>query len=308
LKTQSNKLSGFLLKMALLVSLAVTADQGIGKILRHYYYTQLSDDGYRTTFAIDSTKAEILVFGSSRANHHYVPRVFEDSLGMSFYNTGRDGSYFLNSYATMKGLLARYTPKIILLEMNPDELFYDAESYDRLSSLLPYYKDHPAMQSTIELKSRFEKYKLLSGVYPFNSDILTILINNSRYNIKRKPDMEGFIQLNNCMQDTVLRNLKAVQCIPDTVKINRLKDIAVLCKKKKILLFIIQSPVYAMVPQDKSVSLMDSIAGETNTPFWNFAQDPACLHHPAWFDDFDHLNKDGALYFSGLVANQIKGH
>ena len=41
---------------------------------------------------MELTKADLLVFGSSRANHHYVPEVFEDSLKLTFYNTGKDGS------------------------------------------------------------------------------------------------------------------------------------------------------------------------------------------------------------------------
>ena len=35
---------------------------------------------------------DVLIFGSSRAKHHYVPDVIEDSLKVSCYNTGEDGN------------------------------------------------------------------------------------------------------------------------------------------------------------------------------------------------------------------------
>ena len=34
---------------------------------------------------------DILILGSSKADHHYVPSVFEDSLGLSCYNAGEMG-------------------------------------------------------------------------------------------------------------------------------------------------------------------------------------------------------------------------
>ena len=35
---------------------------------------------------------DVLIMGSSRAHHHYVPEIISDSLGLSCYNTGKDGN------------------------------------------------------------------------------------------------------------------------------------------------------------------------------------------------------------------------
>jgi hypothetical protein len=94
-----NQYFRFAVSIIILFLILLAFDRVGGAILRHYYFSQTSGSWYRTTYSIDSTRADILVFGSSRANHHYVPEVFEDSLNMSFYNTGQDGNLILNNYA-----------------------------------------------------------------------------------------------------------------------------------------------------------------------------------------------------------------
>jgi hypothetical protein len=305
LKKRPNIFYKFILKITILIILTGLTDQLVGKILRYYYFKQTSDLNYRATYAIDSTRAELLVFGSSRANHHYVPEIFEDSLNLSFYNLGRDGSYFLYSYAVFKAILNRYTPKMVLIEMNPDELYYDASSYERLASLLPYYKNHPEIRSIIELKSPYEKYKLLSGIYPFNSSILNIVINNLEFNKKRKEDRKGYVPLKKNMSDTVLKTLVPIEGFIDTIKVNRVIDLINLCHKNNIRLIIIQSPIYANITQTKILDLLKSITKENNATFWNFANDSVFVNNPAYFQDFDHMNETGAVYFSNLLVSRI---
>ncbi|HEY5369695.1 MAG TPA: hypothetical protein VIJ75_11955 [Hanamia sp.] len=167
----------------------------IGTILNKLYFKQQSGLQYRTTYAIEKTNAEVIVLGSSRANHHYVPAVFENILHYSFYNAGKDGSSIFYNYAILKGILKRYKPRIIVLEILKEELGFEKEWYDRLSELLPYYATHPEIRSIILLKSRSERLKLISKIYPYNSSLLTILIGNTELNKKRRMDLEGYVPL-----------------------------------------------------------------------------------------------------------------
>jgi len=93
------------------IIILIISDFLIGKTLRYIYFNETSGLDYRTTFAIDSTKADIIVFGASRANHHYVPTIFQDSLKMTFYDVGRDGQSIFYHLAILKAILKRYTPK-----------------------------------------------------------------------------------------------------------------------------------------------------------------------------------------------------
>ena len=165
----------FTAKLLLLLFIVFLLDFSIGKTLRYFYFKQECGREYRATYAIEKTTDDILIFGSSRAYHHYIPTIIEDKLKQSCYNTGSPGQFLLYNYATFKAISKRYTPKVMILDVSPDDLGVDEDSYDRLSFLLPYYKNHPEIRPIVDLKSPFEKFKLLSSIYAFNSS--SILIN-----------------------------------------------------------------------------------------------------------------------------------
>jgi hypothetical protein len=282
-------------------------DRAGGAILRHFYFSQTSGLGYRTTYSIDSTNADILVFGSSRANHHYVPEVFEDSLKMSFYNTGRDGNFLLYNYAIFKAILTRHSPKIIIMDINPDELYFNQESYDRLSSLLPYYKNHPEIRDIVELRSPFEKYKLLSVIYPFNSGLLTIGVGNLEFNKSRKGDRKGYVPLYNQMNDTVLvaANQENKTGI-DSAKVEIIKKIAIACKAKDIKLYFVQSPMFVKNIQIHSYRVLKETIEPYHAETIDLSADSLFLNNPSYFQDRGHLNNEGATVFSGIIVRSIK--
>lgn len=277
----------------------------IGNTLRHFYFRQVAGADYRTAYSMDSTTAEILIFGSSRANHHYVPEVFEDNLKMSFYNNGRDGNFLLYNYAVFKAVVRRYTPRIIVFDINQDDFFFGISSYERLSSLLPYYRSHDEIKSIINLKSPFEKIKLISSIYPFNSKIITIGIGNLSINKDRKGDDMGFVPLKQSIADTTLVKLEHKDGSIDDIKINALKDILQICKSKKIQIILIQLPLYGYVEENKSLEVINNLATEYNKEFWNYANDPYFIKNPTLFQDLYHLNEQGALQFSQMVVDRI---
>lgn len=156
-KIKKNPFQYFLLKLTVLFAIVFILDISIGSVLRYYYFKQESSSQYRTTYSIEKTKADILIFGSSRANHHYNPDVFDNRMNLSYYNVGRDGNFIFYHYAVLKGVLKRYSPKIVILDFIHGEFRQNQDSYDRLSSLLPYYRSHSEMRSIINLKSKYEK-------------------------------------------------------------------------------------------------------------------------------------------------------
>jgi hypothetical protein len=305
LKSPNNKYLKFLRRFVSIILIVTLSDFIIGNLLRHYYFKQIAGEGYRTTYAMDSTTADILVFGSSRANHHYVPKIFEDGLKMTFYNTGRDGNFLLYNYAVFKAIMKRYKPKIVIFDLNPDELYYDEASNDRLSSLLPYYRNHPEIRDIVNLKSPYEKIKLISSIYPFNSNLLTIGIGNMKLNKQRKSDRKGYIPLKNIMIDNTLYSISGLQGVPDKNKMNALHYIMNYCIDQNIRLFVIQSPIFACIKPLKINDIVEQMAKRNKTEFWSFSNDSNFLRSPGYFQDQNHLNEIGANCFSQIVVNRI---
>ena len=78
--------------------LVFLGDLIIGTSLDYLYQNVKSGLFYTTSYSINKSTADILIFGNSRANHHYNPKIIEEETGLTCYNTGRDGqSIFFNT-------------------------------------------------------------------------------------------------------------------------------------------------------------------------------------------------------------------
>ena len=305
MKITINQYLKFALNIVFLIFLAMVADQLIGRIIRYYYFEQKSGQQFRTTYAMNSANSDILVFGSSRATHHYVPEIFEDSLNMSMYNSGREGSLLLYSYAVFKATVKRHTPKIVIFDVIPADLCYDESSIDRLSSLLPYYRTHPEIREIVELKGPLEKYKLISEIYPFNSSLLSIIMGNLKRDDLSGEDQKGYIPLYGRISDSVVSDLKLDESTIDTVKVRMLQEVIDYCDANNIRLLVIQSPYFADILDSNSENLLEQITQDNKVPYLNYTNRTEFLTCPELFWDQGHLNDQGARFYSSLIAHQI---
>lgn len=307
---QYRKRPHILIKLISFLFILFILDFGIGKLLRHFYFEQESGILFRTTYAIDSTEADILIFGSSTANHHYVPELFKEKFQMSSYNTGRDGNNILFSYAMLQSILKRHIPKMIIMDINDQEFMKGQDSYDRITSLLPYYDKHPEIQSIVQLKSPYEKYKLFSKIYPFNSLLFTIGVGNADFNKDRNivNDQEGYIPLKYTWRDSLTVDTSFNNYKLDTTKINIFKSFLEECYTQKIHLFVFTSPKFIRYKYpDLTIESIKRITREFNIPFYSFINDSFFLNHRELFYNPGHLNGKGAEVFTKMVIDKI-GH
>jgi hypothetical protein len=294
------------LNILIVVAVVFILDFAIGRILRHFYFTESSGLHFRTTYAIDKAETDILIFGSSRANHHYVPEVFEDSLKMTFYNTGRDGNGVFFQTAVLKSILKRYTPKVIIFDYL-GSFAREQEDYDRMSSLLPYYKTHPEIRKIVELRSPYERIKLLSEIYPFNSMILTIAIGNLDMNRKRKPDNKGYIAAYGEWNHEIFTPAPRPLYVVDSNKINAFHEFITQAQESGSKVFVVYSPLFLKFKKSQEIEICNEICSTEKVPFWDFSQDTLFLNHNTLFRDISHLNHKGATIFSSIIASKIKG-
>ncbi len=290
----------------LLVCLMVfVLDFAIGKTLKYFYFKEKAGLHFRTTYSMEKTNAEILVFGSSRANHHYIPEIFEDSLKATFYNTGRDGNGIFYQTALLKSILKRYTPKFIILDYAGGFGRLDRKVYDNLSSLLPYYYSHKEIRKEIELRSPFERIKLVSKIYPFNSQILTIGIGNMDINEKRKPDNKGYVPLVSERAVTMEVYSSIKEDPIDSNKVKSFSEFVIVAKKSGAKVYIIYSPLFQQLSNYNEIAICNEICLKEGVPFFDFSRDRFYLNRGDLFYDGVHLNNDGATILSKMVAHRI---
>lgn len=289
------------------IFLIVLIDFVAGHLLQHYYFKIKSGPQYRTTFAIEKTTSDIIIFGSSRAMDHYNPFVFEDRFKLSYYNAGRDGeNTIFYHYAVLKGILKRYAPKIAILDLTPGEFGETTEGRDRLASLAPYYNRHPEMRSIIELRSNTEKIKMLSGIYPFNSNLMNIISGNME--LDKKNYIKGYYTIASSYKITkpIVTVDKSRPYKLDSSKINILDSFIKDCARANTKLYIVCSPVYAkFIGTDYSLLAIKNIASAENINFYNFSQDSLFLESPKLFFNDQHMNDSGARIFSNKLIDKI---
>lgn len=295
-----------ILNLVIIISVIFFGDVMLGKILEYYYFKQESGLQYRTTYAVDKTTADVLVFGSSRANHHYHPAVFENKLKYSYYNVGRDGRDILYHAALLKSILKRYAPKIIIIDIDAGEFMKNEGSYDRLSALLPYYSKHPEMRAIIEQKSKYEKLKLLSSIYPYNSSLTTIIAGNSEFNKDRKGDIKGYVPLIKLWNQPIEEDNSINKYEIDSYKEKVFESFIQNCIQSKVKLYIVCSPFFVKYKySDYSVIFAKEIAKRNSIHFIDYSNDSLFVNSPSYFADAGHLNDTGAKVFSNLLINKI---
>jgi len=306
-KNNNQGFAFFLGKLLIFIGIVFLLDLGIGRILQHYYFTINHEDSFRTNYVLKQTKAEILIFGSSRANHHYNVSLISEKMNQSCYNAGRDGNFIFYHYALLKGMLKRYKPGVIILDLCPEDLYQTPQSYDRIVTLLPYYRPYPELRNIIELKSRFEKYKLLSRIYPFNSQIVRIITGNIDIHNRRKDELTsmGYVPLTRTWKQPIADGGEVTDI--DPVKLRMLKSFITECKQADIRLLIFISPFFVREnPDMKYIDCIEETASWHGVPFWNYSQDDYFLQNPEFFADPNHLNNTGADRYTSEVINKLK--
>jgi hypothetical protein len=255
---------------------------------------------------METTKADLLIFGSSRANHHYQPDVFEKQLNLSYYNVGRDGNSIFYDYAILKSILKRYSPKLIILDFKAQEFIKRKENYDRLSFLLPYYRTHPEIRSIIKLKGPYEKLKLLSSIYPYNSSMFTIAVGNAKFNVKRTMDIKGYIPLTKVWNGSIQIDSSSYKYDIDSTEVKVYESFIQDCIHSKIQLYIVCSPYFIKYGHtDYSLAIGQEIAKKNNLMFFDYSQDSLFMNNSELFSDASHLNDNGARIFSGMLVDTI---
>jgi len=321
---KNNLVIRFLVRLTAFSVILIAADRLVGFALKKIYFNQRVGQFSQTTYAVDSTRQDIMIFGSSRAVRHYSPAIISNASGLSCYDSGRDGLMIPYSTAIEEVSLARHIPKLIILDITPRELGIDKSKYEKLAILLPYCDEHPQFIKYIKEVSEFEAEKLFSKTYPYNSTAF-ILANNSLFSKSVEKDDNGYLPLHGVMTKVEMddyskrmtkRSKRTHQKteIAETKAVNYFRQFLNNAAKNKIKTMVVISPTilnnsFYLDNQIVERDLIVKITSEyPNVTFLDFSTDPRFNHHPEKFDDVFHLNKKGSEEFSAIIAQHIKAN
>jgi hypothetical protein len=207
----------------------------------------------------------------------------------------------------LKANIKRNVPKIVILSFDAGNFSKKEKAYYWISSLLPYYKAHPEIRDIVLLKSPFEKIKMMSAIYPYNSLILPILSGNSNFSKIKYANNKGYFPLHDTVQQALPKFDYTQEKEMDTVIMKTFKALIKTCIDSKIKLYIVCPPyLINAVGTDHSLTAAKAIAKEYSIDFFDYSQDSFFINRPALFADYSHLNDGGVILFSKMVAEKIK--
>jgi hypothetical protein len=291
-----------LARIAAVALAALAMDAALGAVLRTLYFRLDNGKAYRITCALEEATPPLWVMGSSRAYVHYRPDILQAGLGLDVFNAGHDAAGLLYQAALLRGILARTRPRRIILDFDPDGLAAGPLGSQVLSALLPYERDHPEMRAILRRRSPVEGLKLLSRVYPFNSQIASILL------ARRVPwkDDRGFVALEGSWERPFGDPPSSYGRSPDPGLIGSFREVAALCRKKGVSLAVVVSPVgYHLPGETPSMAVARGICRREGIPFLDLSRDERLAGRPELFHDPAHLNADGAALFSRILVEAL---
>lgn len=305
---QQRKYTIFFRKLVLLVVILVAADWAMGKLLDHFYLRMKGGEAARTSYVMNTVTRDLLVFGSSRADHHYIPGILKDSLSFDGYNCGTDGQGILFHYCLLQSVMQRHVPRVVILDLQPGEFAVSTISYERLAHLLPYYERHREIRSTVDLRSPFERIKCFSSLYRFNSFPLTILVNNL---VRRNEQVvDGYMPLQGKYDGPLATAEGAEWDGPvDSVKLRYFSLFLETAARKGCKVYVFVSPIFMKFTQTPvSIRLAKDTCAKYGAGFFDYSQSPRFLENEGLFYDNRHLNGEGAREYTVLVSGNIKNN
>ena len=192
-----------------------------------------------TAQALFSRDADVLILGSSRANHSFDCRIMKDSLGMSCYNAGRDGQNIIYDAMVFFSYVERHVPKILILDIA--SAMMDESWFENLHDMNCYYGLSNPLDSIIDENAKWtDRLKLKSNLYRYNNTWQWLL---NAYMAESKEDLDGYRPMPVNAKSNFMASFQETKTFaPDkrcVVYLDRIKDF---CEKKKIHFILTYSP------------------------------------------------------------------
>lgn len=285
----------FLLKVGLFFLALIIVDRALGMVFA--YMGEYAKGGYvrHHVYVTDKANEDILIFGSSRAIHHYNPQIITDSLGMTCYNCGQDGNGIVLFYGMWQMIKERYQPKMIIYDVNASFDLFEGESNTKYLGWLRMDYDRPGVKKIFTAIDPTERYKMMSMLYRHNSKFLQNITDyvHPFFSIERN----GFLPLKGELNKMKIREKKdkTENKQIDSLKINYINKL--IDESEGMDLIFVVSPTW--YDQRKSdYQPIRELCEKRNLRFVDFSNNEKYIHQDQWFKDGTHLNTRGADEFT----------
>lgn len=293
----------FLFKITIFLVSIIIIDTIAGLLFPFLVCSAKGGDNWRNNYICNDTKEDVLIFGSSRAIHHYNPSIISDSLNMPCYNCGQDGNGIILNYARYNLILQRYTPKIIIYDVQSSfDLISGDDNHKYLKWLKAYY-DKDGIPQIFESVDKTEKFKMMSNLYRYNSSFIQIVSDCIRP--QQSSGEKGYRPLLGEMDRMKISKKKDIynNVIYDSLKLSYINKF--INANKNVMVVFVISPTWSGLDSLQYYPIK-KICEEKGLLFINFANDQKYMYNYKYFKDGAHLNSVGADEFTKDLMSILK--
>lgn len=290
------------IKLGLLLLSLIILDIIAGAIFNLLHENAIGGSTKKNFYILKECDSDIIILGSSRASHHYVPDVISGLTGYSCYNCGEEGNGIVLGYARYQMIVQRYNPKVIVYEITPEYDFkYDEDNSKYLRYLKPYYGEEKVKEVVDLFSDRKTQFELLSNMYRNNSAIIA----NIADNIINRGDNNGYEPLWGQSVQNETKVHKSSQIVKDEKKIMLLNNMVKDAQKRGIMFMLVMSPSLGLIDSNTYKEAV-CISNKYNIPFINYLSCEEITSNLSFFQDEGHMNDEGARRFSEIFSEELK--
>lgn len=294
----------FLIKLSVFAVLLFGIDRGIGVAMA--FFSDHAIGGYvaHHNYMNNEMSKDVLVFGSSRAVHHYDAKMIEDSLGLTCYNCGQDGSGIILNYGEWLMIKEHCHPKMIVYDLQDSYDLYVGEPNTKyLGWLKPYYNRN-GIKDIFDDVDKTEKWKMMSMMYRNNSQALQIMADY--LHPVYKVDSYGFLPMDLQMDTLQIRKASGTTTkkLPDVdqLKIHYFEKFIESLGATKLM--VVVSPMWYGQDVRRFEPIL-KICQKYDIPFVDYSNNKKYVHQNVYFYNGTHLNRIGAETFTRDFISDI---
>lgn len=296
----------FLIHIVIFFAIVAVVDFSLGKL---FYYLQSTKAGGRTGveyYACEKSNDDIIIMGSSRAAHHYVPEIITEKTGLSCFNAGQDGNGIILQYGRWKMISERYSPKVILYDITP---VFDLEQNDNMAYVdrLKPFCNNTSVKGYVASIFPMEKIKLYSSMYRYNYKFIEMSFDCLLKGNYMK--LAGYLPANGHIREEVVRKpvKKTTTAIEtDSVKFFYLEQLVKEAKAINTKVVFVVSPYWKGGSYSANAyDQIQALANKYSIQFIDYTDSDIC-NNPDNFEDSMHLNDKGARTFTDDLFSRIQ--
>lgn len=258
---------------------------------------------YNELFLKEGNIYDVLFLGSSRAEMHFNPKVFDEVTGLNSYNMGISGASPKISLALLKIYCKQHQkPKYIIFNIDYFSLQNDTDRLNNFPRYFPYLNNSHLRTELNQMDNRFNSFY----INPFHSlpftqiDYLSASL-HGWLNISGKYDTlmyKGF-QTSEPKELQMDESIKPTHSFISIKNRNYIDSIIQYTKNNHIKLILVTSPIYGAGKNQVS----------NKNALTNQLKNISFIHHIPYFDYTDSLNYDNKdLYADDLHLNRKGAH